>query len=130
MSLAALIIGLLIVAQGLLGLAAPEFFLDLIRSIQTPPVIYAAAVARIVIGAVLVLAAPASRAPLSLRILGTLIVIGGVLTPFVGVRLADVILAWWSQGPNVVRAWAAGALVLGAFVVWATVRTRAPAQAG
>ena len=130
MAVAALVIGLLIVAQGLVGLAAPEFFLKLIQAIQTPPLIYAAAAARVVIGAVLVLAAPASRAPLALRILGVLILIGGVLTPFVGVRLADVILGWWSQGPNVVRAWAAGALVLGVFIVYATLRPRSQVQAG
>lgn len=124
MAIAALVIGLLVVVQGLVGLAAPEFFFNLIRGIQTPPILYAAAVVRIGIGSVLVLAAPASRAPLALRLLGVLIVIGGVLTPFVGARLADVILGWWSQGPNVIRMWAAGALVLGAFVVYATARPR------
>jgi hypothetical protein len=120
MRVAAVVIGLLVVAQGIAGLVAPEFFLRLIQLIQTPPNIYFAAVVRVAFGIVLVLAAPLSRAPIALRILGWLIAVGGLITPFLGVRLADVILGWWSQGPAVVRAWAAGALVLGLFIVYAT----------
>lgn len=120
MPFAALVIGLLIVAQGILGLVAPAFFLQLIEWIQTPPNIYFAAVVRVAFGLVLLLTAPQSRAPVVLRILGGLIALGGLLTPFVGVRLADVILGWWSQGPGIIRAWASGALVLGLFVVYAS----------
>jgi hypothetical protein len=120
MPVAALVIGLLIIVQGVVGLVAPEFFLRLIQSIQTPPIIYFAAVVRIAFGIVLVLAAPLSRAPIALRILGALIVLGGAMTPFFGVRLADIILGWWSQGPGIIRAWATAALVLGVFIVYAT----------
>ena len=120
MPVAATIIGLLIIAQGIVGLVVPEFFLRLIQSIQTPPIIYFAAIVRIAFGAVLVLAAPLSRAPIALRILGALIVLGGAMTPFFGVRLADIILGWWSQGPGIIRAWATAALVLGVFIVYAT----------
>lgn len=98
---------------------APEFFLRLIQFIQTPPIIYIAAVARIAFGIVLVLAAPLSRAPIALLILGALIILGGAMTPYLGVRLAEIILGWWSQGPGVVRAWAAAALLLGIFIVYA-----------
>ena len=120
MPVAALVIGLLIVAQGIVGLVAPGFFLQLIQLIQTPPNIYFAAVVRVAFGVVLILAAPLSRAPIALRLLGGLIVVGGLITPFLGVRLADVILGWWSQGPGIVRAWATGAMVLGFFIVYAT----------
>jgi hypothetical protein len=118
MKVAALVIGLLIVAQGIVGLVAPEFFLRLVQLIQTPPTIYFAAVVRVAFGIVLVLAAPSSRAPIALRILGGLIAVGGLITPFWGVRLADVILGWWSQGPGILRAWATGALALGLFIVY------------
>jgi hypothetical protein len=120
MRVAAVVIGLLVVAQGIVGLVAPEFFLRLIQLIQTPPIIYFAALVRVTFGIVLVLAAPLSRAPIALRILGGLVAMGGLITPFLGVRLAEVILGWWSQGSGVVRAWAAGALVLGLFIVYAT----------
>jgi len=56
MAIAALLIGLLIAAQGVLGLAAPELFASVVMAFQTPPVIYLAAVIRIAFGVVLVLA--------------------------------------------------------------------------
>lgn len=125
MVIAAFLIGLLIVAQGILGIAAPEVFAALIRTIQAPLVIYVAAAIRVLFGAVLYLAAPASRAPKGLRVLGALIVIGGLLTPFVGIQFAHVVLGWWSEGgAAVVRAWAGFALGLGAFIVYATAPTR------
>ena len=125
MPMAAFLIGLLIVAQGILGLAAPELFAALIRTIQAPPLIYLAAVVRVLFGAVLYRAAPTSRTPWGLRIVGALIVIGGLLTPFIGVQFAHLILGWWSEGgAAVVRAWASAALGIGAFIMYANAPIR------
>ena len=121
MRIAALSIGLLIGAQGLFGLAAPDLFVGLVRAIQEPPVIYAAALVRFVFGVVLFRAAPFSRGPMVLRGLGALVAVGGLLTPFVGIPLARTILGWWTDGgPALVRIWAAAALCLGALIVYAT----------
>lgn len=127
MAIAAMAIGVVIILQGLAGLVAPEAFANLIRAIQLPPVIYLAALVRVVFGVVLILAAPKSRAPTSLQIIGALVTVGGLLTPFFGVEIAGVILGWWSEGgAAVVRAWASAALALGAFIVYALVnKTRA-----
>jgi len=125
MPIAALSIGLLIVAQGVLGLFAPDLFVGLVREFQTPPVIYAAAVIRFVFGVVLFRVAPLSRAPTALRGLGVLVAIGGLLTPFIGIPFARMVLGWWSDGgPAIVRIWAAAALLLGAFIVYATLPVR------
>jgi len=123
--LAALFIGLAIAAQGVFGIAAPDVFLSALRYIQTPPVIYLAAAIRVVFGVVLFRAAPASRAPRVLRVLGFLIVIGGLLTPFFGVRIGHAILDWWSAGgPPLIRAWAGFSLALGVFIVYAVAPNR------
>jgi hypothetical protein len=115
----ALLVGMLIVAEGILGIAAPDPFLKAVRSFQTTPVIYLAAAIRLVFGVVLVRAAPTSRAPRVLRVFGYLMVIGGLLTPFVGGQAARVILDWWSAGgPGLVRVWAAAAAALGIFIVY------------
>ena len=125
MALVALLIGLAIAAQGILGIVAPDVFLRALRSIQTPPVIYLAAVIRVVFGVVLLRAAPASRAPRILRVLGFVIVIGGLLTPFIGVRIGHAILDWWSAGgPPLVRVWAGVSLALGVFIVYAVAPNR------
>jgi hypothetical protein len=97
----------------------------MVRFFQLPPVIYVAAVVRVLIGVVLVRAAPASRAPGVLRVLGVVVAIGGLLTPLVGTRAAEVILGWWtSGGPAVVRVWAGFALVLGVIILYAVAPKR------
>lgn len=125
----AFVIGVLVTVQGLFGLAAPGSFLELVSFIQTPPVIYLAAVVRVLFGLVLFLAARGSRAPLPLRVLGIAIVIGGLLTPFFGDRIADVILgSWRAGGPATVRAWALFSLALGAFILYAVTPGRTAAR--
>src|SRR5262245_44561158 len=120
MTLAALFVGLLIAAEGLVGLAAPDAFVEIVRWFQTAPVIYGAAVVRVAVGVVLFCAAAASRMPALLRGLGVLIAIGGLLTPVAGIQLARVVLGWWSEGAApLVRVWAGGAVILGALIVYA-----------
>jgi hypothetical protein len=125
MQLPALLIGLLIAIQGLVGLAAPALFVLVVGFLQAPPGLYFAAVIRVLFGVVLVLAAPGSRAPKMLGALGVLITIGGLLTPFFGVQIAKAILSWWSAGgPAMVRIWAAAAVLIGAFIVIAVAPDR------
>ena len=121
MRIAALAIGAVIVLQGLAGLVAPDAFAGVVRAIQDPPVIYFAALVRVAFGIVLIAAAPKSRAPLALRVLGILVTLGGLLTPFFGVEFARVVLGWWSDGGAVVvRIWASAALAIGVFIIHAT----------
>lgn len=123
MPLLALLIGVLLAVQGLVGIAAPDVFLNIIRFMQTPPVIYVAAVLRVTFGIVLVAAAPGSRAPMFLRVFGSIIVIGGLLTPFIGVWAGQHILDWWAAGGvGLVRMFAGVSLALGVLVVYAVAR--------
>jgi hypothetical protein len=121
MRFAAVVIGFALVIQGIFGIAAPDAFVRVLRVVQTPPVIYGAAIIRVAFGVVLFKAAPASRTPTILRVLGALITLGGLLTPFFGVRIGHAILdAWTAGGPDVVRMWAGFSLALGVFVIYST----------
>jgi len=112
-------------AQGVLGLASPAMLAGVVGTIQVSPVIYVAAVFRVLFGIVLVLAAPASRAPKSLRALGAWLFLVGLLTPFVGLQFAHWVLALWSEGGStVVRLWAGVVLLVGAFIVYANIPVR------
>ena len=125
----ALLIGLLIIIQGIVGIATPEVFVNGLRFAQTPPMLYLAAVLRVAIGVVFILAAAESRAPRFLRVFGFIIVIGGLLTPFIGIRIAQVIFDWWAAGGLVlVRSCAGVALALGLFVVYAVARKQRNAE--
>ena len=51
----------------------------------TPAGLYAIAVLRVAIGLLFVLAAPSSRAPRTLRVLGLIVIVAGLATPWFGV---------------------------------------------
>ena len=128
LQLGAMVVGLLMVGLGAMGLLVPADFLAMVNAMQDAPGIYIAAAIRIVSGLVIFFAAPTSRMPRTLRIIGAVIFIGGVLTPFFGTWLVHVIRdAWTLGGPVAVRAWGAIAMMLGAFVFWATLPPRGAA---
>ena len=120
----ALVVGVLLVIQGLLGILAPDAFIGVVRLFQSPSMIYVAAVLRIAIGIVLLCAVTESRLPMFLRIFGVLVVIGGVLIPFIGVQFAHIILALWSRGFALVRLFALVSLALGLLTLYAISPTR------
>ncbi len=125
MKVLAIAIGLVIGAIGLVGVVAPSIILEFGRSLLTPAALYAVAALRIGIGVVLVRVAPDSRLPTVLRILGILIIIAGVLTPFFGVERSRAILDWWSnQGPLVTRLCLSVAIAFGLFIVYAVTSPR------
>ena len=116
----ALVIGVLLIIQGLLGIVAPDAFVAVVRLFQSRSMVYVAAALRIVIGIVLLCTVTGSRLPMFLRIFGVLVVIGGVLTPFVGVQFAHTILNLWSsRGPGLVRLFAVVSLALGLLTSYA-----------
>ena len=74
----AFLIGLIIAALGILGIAAPTVLLDVTAFALTQVGLYVAAALRVAFGLVLIAAAAASRLPRTLRILGALIVVGSI----------------------------------------------------
>jgi hypothetical protein len=66
----ALLIGVLLIIQGLLGIVAPDAFVGVVRFFQTPSMIYVAAALRIAIGIVLFCAVTESRLLIFLRVFG------------------------------------------------------------
>lgn len=116
----ALILSACVAIVGAIGLIRPEALIGIARHFQTPAGLYAAAGLRILLGIALLLAAPTSRAPGVIRVLGAFVLVAGFVTPFVGPERARAIVDWWSaQGGVVMRAWAGFALAIGCFLLWA-----------
>jgi hypothetical protein len=116
----ALCIAALLLVQGIIGLAAPDIFAGIVGFMQTSPAIYAAAAVRVAVGIVLLQAASTSRLPIFMRILGGFVLLGGLVTPFVGRQFAEVILDWWSShGSALVRLFAAVSFALGLVTAYA-----------
>jgi hypothetical protein len=104
---------------GAIGIVWPTTLLGIARFFGTASGLYAAAALRIVFGAALFMAAPGSRAPRALRVVGVLIFVGGLITPLIGLERARAILDWWSAQSSVfVRAWAGFALAVGSGLLW------------
>ena len=85
MRLLGLVIGALVILASAVSFAVPDLRLALERSVITPTGLYAIAALRIAIGLVFVFAAPASRAPRTLGVLGLIVIIAGLTTPWFGV---------------------------------------------
>ena len=122
MTFVALALCVFVAAIGALGVVSPDRLLGVVRRFQSPTGLYAAAAIRLVFGVALFLAAPTSRAPEIVRVLGVFIIVAGLITPFFGVERFRRIVEWWSAlGPVVVRIWAASTLVLGLWLAYAVV---------
>lgn len=104
---------------GRLSLAAPDLRLSLERSVFAPAGLYAITAVRIAIGLVFVLAAPLSRAPRTIRVLGFVVIIAGLATPWFGVaRGRAVVDCLASAGPLLLRFDAVVGMALGGFLVY------------
>ena len=120
MLIVALVISAFVIVLGLVGIVAPARILKIALWFQTPVGLYAASALRLVFGASLFLVAPGSREPHVLRVLGILIFVAGMVTPFIGVDRSRRLLDWWSaRGPGFNRVMSAVGLAFGAFLIWA-----------
>ena len=114
-----LVIGALVILASAISFAVPDLRLSLERSVMTPTGLYAIAALRIAIGLVFVFAAPASRAPRMLRVLGLIVIIAGLATPWFGVARARAVLNWLANaGPLLIRLDAGVGMALGGSLVY------------
>lgn len=119
MRLLGLVIGALVILASAISFAAPDLRLSLEGSMMTPAGLYAIAAFRIAMGLVFVLAAPASRAPRTIRVLGLIVIIAGLTTPLFGVaRALAVMNRLASAGPLLMRLDASVGMALGGFLVY------------
>src|SRR5258707_197633 len=102
----ALLLGVLIAGFSIFGLAAPDQFTSVIGEIQKRLTVYGVAAVRVAIGVVFLLAAGTSRAPFLLGALGIVIVLGGLVTPFMAAPLRQSVERWLADGSlTAMRAW-------------------------
>ena len=121
----ALLLGVIIAGFSIFGLAAPDEFVGVIGEIQKRITVYGVAAVRVVIGVVFLLAAGTSRAPFMLGVVGILIVLGGLVAPFMAAPLRQSVERWLADGSlTALRTWCGIALAMGVFAVWATMPKR------
>ena len=120
-NLLAMALGFVTAAIGVLGVATPSVLLEFGRLLQLTGALYVVAAVRVGFGTILFWAAPDSRTPRTLRVLGIFIIIAGLVTPFLGVERSRAMFDWWStQGSFFTRAWPIAAVGFGLFIAYAT----------
>jgi hypothetical protein len=120
LKLLAILFAAAIATGGLIGMFAPSLLLEFGRSLQSATALYIVAAIRIVFGVLLLAVAPASRLPTTLRIIGVVIIIAGLLAPVFGVDRSHAMFEWISgQGLSFVQAWVSLAIVFGLFIIYA-----------
>ena len=120
MRFAVLLVAFFTMVVGIAGLVSPESVTTVRRLyFASPAGLYSAAAVRVGMGLVLILCAPASRAPKTLRALGAVMCMQGLSAALFGPDRARAILEWETmQGTALLRAGAAVALAVGGFVVF------------
>jgi hypothetical protein len=128
MKVIALVIAALMILLGLTGVLWPEGPMELARYSFTSTGIYVAAIVRIVLGALLFVAASATRTPKTVRVIGTLIFVAGVATALMSAERAQLLNDWWmSHGPDALRIAACFPLAVGFFLAGSTLsKSRKP----
>ncbi|MFI5348654.1 MAG: hypothetical protein ACHQ2Z_03850 [Elusimicrobiota bacterium] len=116
-------IGLFIAVFGAAGIVAPSGLVWIAEHCVTTAVFFVIAAVRASFGLILISAAPGSRSPKALRVLGFLILVTGITTALTGLFAIDrarAIIDWWIRlGPLVTRLTGIPLMALGGFIVYA-----------
>ena len=103
-----------VVAAGVAAMVAPDMILSLRSLAATQGALLVFGALRVAIGVVLIMTAPASRAPRTLQAAGAVLLLAGLATPLFGVERTRAVLAWEAaQGPSLIRLGGAIVVVLG-----------------
>jgi len=114
------LVGVLALLIGVWGVLAPGRVTELVSRFGSAGGLWFAAAVRLVFGLGLWFAAPASRAPLLLQVLGVIALISALVPPFLGVDRFKSLIEWWTKlSPTAVRLNCLLAVAVGAAVLWA-----------
>jgi len=120
-----MVVGFVIVVVGVVGLIAPETYVRIVTFWAESPGIYIITAIQVVIGVVLLRAAPTSRSPVALGVLGAFALAEAVLMPLLGHGRTRAIVHWWgSQTFGSLRFWAVLELAIGILVLVAVAPRR------
>jgi hypothetical protein len=125
MKILAFAIALLMICLALTGLFWPEGLTRIGQYSFTSTGLYVVALIRLAVGLVFFLAAPASRAPRTLRILGVIVCVAGLGLAVISIERAHAVMDWWlTHALGFIRVAAVVVLGVASFIVYATAPQR------
>jgi len=113
--------GVMVCALSLWGFFAPGKLVKLVNdAMEKDWGIYVAVVARLLLGAALIVVAPDSRLPLVFEILGCFAIVAAVIILFAGRDRLRRFVAWFEQSSQaMIRVWLLFGAAFGAFLIYA-----------
>lgn len=113
-------LGVFTLLMGVWGVLVPSRLSAFVTRFGSQRGLWLAAAIRLVFGLALWFAAPASRAPLLLQVLGVVALLAAVILPFMGVERFKRLIDWWTKlSPNAMRFNSLFAVAVGAAILWA-----------
>jgi hypothetical protein len=113
------LIGWIIVAIGLFGIARPRLIPEAVLGWPPDLLLYMTVGARIVLGLLLFFAAPPCRLPRFTRVIGVIAVLSGIVSALTGASRLESIVQWMSAKPTgVIRLMYTLDIILGAFLAY------------
>ncbi|MFQ5530608.1 MAG: hypothetical protein ACE5FP_09740, partial [Gemmatimonadota bacterium] len=104
---------------GLFIIAVPASLAETTRAVLNPVGVFFAGGLRVVFGIILWLASDASRTPRTFKVLGVLVILGGIAVFAIGVPGLTSLVEWGtSQGDLFTRGAGLFAVCLGGFLAW------------
>ena len=120
MAITVTIVGLLIIAAGVVIAIAPKRFAGWISSLDSVPRFWTAVLIRVAIGVTFLFAAPSSRVPLIVEIVGVLVLVAAFAILVLGRARVDALLAWFVDRPTTwLRLGSIAALGFGGLLIYA-----------
>ena len=114
------IFGALITLIGLVGIVVPRYFIEVIGNWEAESRFIAAVGIRMVMGVICLSAAPASRMPVVVQVIGIIAIAAAAVALLVGLERLNRLIDWWlGRPPIVVRMSAAFAAGFGILLVFA-----------
>jgi hypothetical protein len=110
--------GVLVLLVGVLCVISPSEITTIGTHLVTQKGLYIIAILRICIGIVFLLVASVSRMPRTVRIIGAIVLVAGIITPLFGVDRSRAMLDWWaSQSSTIMRLTGVVPIAGGAFLI-------------
>jgi hypothetical protein len=123
MRMVVLFVAVFTIVVGVVGIISPDSVMTARRLYFATRVgLYAAAAVRVAMGLVVILFAPRSRAPKTLRALGAVMCAQGLAATAFGVDRAQAILEWEAMHAALLRSGALVAVATGGFVAYAVTK--------
>ena len=115
------LVGLLIFVAGLLILISPQIFRNAMNRFAGQRRFLFAVIARIIIGAVLLLEAPNLKYTIAIQIIGGISILAAVVLLLMGQARMDRMIDWFMKASdNMFRIWSVFAFAFGAFFIYVT----------